>query len=505
MSGALAEQLVLLPDYLGQHLLLSLGALAAGIGLSLPLAIAVTRIRPLQAPVLMVASAIQTVPSLALLALMVPLLGRIGFVPALLALILYSVLPVIRNTVTGIQEVDANLIEAGRGMGMTPGQLLRKVQLPLALPVIIAGIRTATVWVVGMATLSTPVGATSLGNYIFSGLQTQNYVAVLVGCVAAAALALLLDGLIRLLEIGARRRQRGLLALAGLLLVGVLAAGLGPLLAGPRPDARASVVIGGKTFTEQYLLVELLERRLSAVGFAPRKVESLGSTVAFDALLAGRIDAYVDYSGTIWANYMGRDTNPGRSAVLREVRGWLAAKHGIRDVIPLGFENAYALAMSRTAARERGIRTIGELAAQSADLTLAGDYEFFARPEWTALQASYGLEFRELVSMDSTLMYAAAANGDADVITAFSTDGRIAAFDLVTLADPVEAIPPYDALLLIGPGVADARPGLLSALEPLHDRLSGELMRAANRRVDLDGESVAEAARWLDVQLQQAR
>jgi len=102
-------------------------------------------------------------------------------------------------------------------------------------------------------------------------------------------------------------------------------------------------------------------------------------------------------------------------------------------------------------------------------------------------------------------MYAAAANGDADVITAFSTDGRIAAFDLVTLADPAEAIPPYDALLLIGPGVADARPGLLGALEPLRGRISDELMRAANRRVDLDGESVGEAVRWLDGELRQAR
>ncbi len=504
MSPGLAEQLALLPDYLGRHLLLTVGALAVGIGLSLPLAIAVTRVRPLQGPVLMLASAIQTVPSLALLALMVPLLGRIGFVPAALALILYSMLPVIRNTVTGIQEVDPNLIEAGRGMGMTPGQLLRKVQLPLALPVIIAGIRTATVWVVGMATLSTPVGATSLGNYIFSGLQTQNYTAVLVGCVSAAALALVLDGLIRLLEIGTRRRQRGLLALAGLLLAGVLAAGLWPLLANPSAAARASVVIGAKTFTEQYILAELIERRLSASGFVPRKVESLGSTVAFDALLAGRLDAYVDYSGTIWANYMGRETNPGRAAVLGEVRAWLAAEHGIHDVIPLGFENAYVLAMTRAAASERGIQTLAELATQAGELTLAADYEFFARPEWAALQASYGLAFRELVSMDSTLMYAAAANGDADVITAFSTDGRIAAFDLVTLADPAEAIPPYDALLLVGPGVADAQPGLLAALEPLRGRISDERMRAANRRVDLDGESIGEAVRRLEAELRAA-
>ena len=168
MSDALREQLALLPEYLGRHLLLTLTALLIGIGLSFPLAILVTRVRSLRGPVLALASAIQTIPSLALLALMVPLLRAIGFLPAAIALILYSMLPIIRNTVTGIDEVDPNLIEAGRGLGMTPRQLLLKVQLPLAMPVIIAGIRTATVWVVGIATLSTPVGATSLGNFIFS-------------------------------------------------------------------------------------------------------------------------------------------------------------------------------------------------------------------------------------------------------------------------------------------------------------------------------------------------
>ena len=186
MSEAWLEQLALLPEYLSRHLVLCLSALGIGIALSIPLAVLVARSRKLRGPVLMTASAIQTIPGLALLALMVPLLGRIGFVPALIALTLYSVLPILRNTVTGIGGVDSNLIEAGTGLGMTSRQLLFDVQLPLALPVIVAGIRTAAVWVVGMATLSTPVGATSLGNFIFSGLQTQNYQAVIVGCVAAA-------------------------------------------------------------------------------------------------------------------------------------------------------------------------------------------------------------------------------------------------------------------------------------------------------------------------------
>lgn len=502
MNEALLQQLELLPDYLSRHLLLTVTALGIGIGCSLPLAIVVTRVRMLQAPVLMVASAIQTIPSLALLALMVPLLRAIGFLPAAIALILYSMLPVIRNTVTGIQEVDPNLIEAGRGLGMTDNQLLMKVQLPLAMPVIIAGIRTATVWVVGIATLSTPVGATSLGNYIFSGLQTQNYTAVLVGCVAAAALALILDGLIRIMEIAVSRRSRALVAVASLAMLTMLSVGLSPLIPAAADESRPTVVIGAKTFTEQYVLSRLIADQLENAGFRTRTVESLGSTVAFDALVAGRIDCYVDYSGTIWANYMKREHNPGRWSVYEGVMTWLEAEHGVQHAVRLGFENAYALAMRRERAEALGINTIDDLLPYAPRLKLGSDYEFFGRPEWRELTARYELEFQELVTMDSTLMYSAVATGDVDVITAFSTDGRIPAFDLVLLEDTRNAFPPYDALILIGRHALAKMPGIRRALQPLENAIDGDAMRNANKLVDVDSGSIVEAADLLKSQLQ---
>jgi osmoprotectant transport system permease protein len=200
-----------LPDYLGSHIRVSLAALALGLLVSFPLAL-VARNRPrLRGALLGFASIVQTVPGLALLALFYPLLlalaalsaqwlgfsfSAFGFLPSVLALALYSMLPVLRNTITGLQGVDAAITEAAQGVGMTPRQSLLMVELPLALPVIMAGIRTAAVWVIGTATLSTPIGQTSLGNYIFAGLQTQNWVFVLFGCIAAAALALLVDGLL---------------------------------------------------------------------------------------------------------------------------------------------------------------------------------------------------------------------------------------------------------------------------------------------------------------------
>lgn len=498
MSEALAEQLALLPDYLSHHLLLTITALGVGLGLSLPLAVLVTRVRTLQAPVLMAASTVQTIPSLALLALMVPLLQEIGFVPASIALILYSMLPVIRNTVTGIEAVDPDLIEAGRGLGMTPTQILLKVQIPLAMPVIIAGIRTATVWVVGIATLSTPVGATSLGNYIFSGLQTQNYTAVLVGCVAAAALALVLDGTIRLMEVATARRNSGLILIASAALIAVLTVGLWPLWSdAARTASRPQVVIGTKTFTEQYILAELIANRLAEAGIKAQTLQSLGSTVVFDALLAGRIDCYVDYSGTIWANHMHRNDHPGAAEVREGVEAWLRKQHGIEYVARLGFENAYALAMSREHAQALGIRSIDDLVPHAPQLKLGADYEFFARPEWSDLTSKYPLAFSQRINMDSTLMYSAVIASEVDVITAFSTDGRIPAFDLVLLEDPRSAFPPYDALLLVGPHALDKFEGIARALEPLRGRIGGATMRAANRHVDVDGGSIAEAAQLL--------
>lgn len=502
MSGPWADQLALLPAYLARHLELALSALAVGIALSVPLALLAVRRPLLRGPLLAVASSIQTIPSLALLALMVPLLRTIGFLPAFVALVLYSMLPILRNTVTGIESVDPDLVEAGRGLGMTDGQLLRHVQLPLAMPVIVAGIRTATVWVIGIATLSTPVGATSLGNYIFSGLQTRTPQAVVVGCAAAAALALVLDGLVRLLETAAARRsrRRAVAALAGLALV--VGGGLAPLAASALrgPDDRPVAVVGAKTFTEQYVLAAAIEARLEDAGFRVRRLDSLGSSVVFDALAAGEIDVYVDYSGTIWTNVLGRTERAPADEVLRTVTERLAADHAITCLGALGFENTYALAMREADAQRLGVATVADLARPAPRLSIGGDYEFFGRPEWESLRETYGLDFGGRRSMDASLMYEAVRTGDLDVISAFSTDGRIAAFDLRVLDDPRGALPPYDAILLVGPRLAEDD-AARAALAPLLGAIDGERMRAANMAVDVEGADASATGRALAASL----
>lgn len=513
MSPQVRAAFDLLPEYLAWHVLLSAAALVLGVAISLPLAIAAARRSALRWPLLGGVGVIQTIPSLALLALFFPLLlalsalsiqatGRgfsaLGFLPALLALTLYSMLPIVRNTITGLAGLDPAVIEAADGVGMTSGQRLRLVEMPLAAPVIMAGVRTAAVWTIGAATLSTPVGQTSLGNYIFAGLQTENWVFVLVGCAASAALALAADQLLGLIEKGAARRSPRMAAAgAAGLVAGVLLALL-PLASFGGP---AAYVVGAKNFSEQYILAELMAGRLQAAGANVRRKEDLGSAIAYRALASGEIDAYVDYSGTLWANVLGRTDNPGREQVLAELTRELKARDGVLVLGSLGFENAYALAMRQDRAQALGIASIADLSRHAPQLVMGADLEFFSRPEWKAVESAYGLRFRARRTFQPTFMYRALAR-DADVISAFSSDGRIAADRLVVLTDPRGALPPYDAVILISPRrTGDRR--LLEALRPLVGAIPVEAIREANFSVDRDQDKAtpAEAAEALSAKL----
>ncbi|ATQ43142.1 glycine betaine ABC transporter substrate-binding protein [Caulobacter mirabilis] len=514
MTDPFQQALKLLPEYLGWHVLLSASALLLGLAISLPMAIAAVRSPRLRWPVLAGAGLIQTIPSLALLALFFPLLlaasrlaealfgqgfSALGFLPSLLALTLYSMLPILRTATTGLLGVDPAVREAADGVGMTPGQRLLRVELPLAMPVIMAGVRTAAVWTIGAATLSTPVGQTSLGNYIFSGLQTENWVFVLFGCAASAVLAIVADQLLGLIEAGAARRDRRRISagLAGLAL-GVAVA-VAPLVAGGKP---AAYVVGAKNFSEQYVLAELIAGRLERGGAQVRRKEDLGSAVAYRALAAGEIDVYVDYSGTLWSNVLGRTDNPGRAVVLSELTKQLQARDGVVVLGSLGFENAYAFAMKRDRAEDLGVADLAGLARAAPHLKLGSDLEFLSRPEWKAVDAAYGLKFQSRRSYQPTFMYRALGGGDVDVISAFSSDGRIDADGLVVLADPKGALPPYDAVVLVSPKRAGDR-RLLATLRPLIGKIPVEAMRSANYSVDRDRGKItpAEAARRLEHRL----
>jgi osmoprotectant transport system permease protein len=499
-----------LRDELAAHLVLSLAALALGIAIALPLIVIAARNRHAARIALGLASLIQTVPALALLALFYPLLlslsalakdiglnggiPALGFLPALLALALYAVLPILHNGVAGLRGLDPAVREAADAMGLTPAQKLRWVEAPLVAPLVLAGIRTAAVWTVGAATLATTVGATSLGNPIFAGLQTQDWVLVLAGCAAAAGLAMATDGVLVLVERGVAQR-RPLLAWLGLALVALaLLWALFPAKAEQRP----ALVVGAKNFSEQYILARLIGSRLGDAGYAVTYREGLGSAVVFKALESGDIDAYVDYAGTLWTSELKRSDTPSPAAMRAGLARYLSKPGGARLLGTLGFENAYAFAMKADVAKARGIASLQDLVRAAPDLTLGSDLEFLDRPEWRAVGAAYPLLFKASKRYAPTFMYRALASGDADVITAFSSDGRIAADKLTVISDPLQAIPNYDALLLIS-GRCAADPHCIAALRPLLGHIPVAAMREANYQVDRDSakRTPDQAARWL--------
>ena len=496
-----------LGDQLAAHVLLSAAAIALGIAVALPLAVWASRAPAVSRAALAFASLVQTIPALALLALFFPILlslrsvfgeglPTLGFLPALLALALYALLPILRNAVTAQANLDPGVIEAADGVGMSPWQRLRLVEAPLAAPYVMAGIRTAAVWTIGAATLATTIGQKSLGDPIFAGLQTQNWALVLAGCLASAGLALLADTLLGTIERGFRERRRGLW-LGGILGVALgVAAALAAQFGGVRDGER--IVIGAKGFSEQYILARLIGQRLRAEGFAVEYRDGLGSAVAHSAAAGGEIDIYVDYTGTIWTNQMKRKDNPPREQMYREIVEWEEANTGMEVLGRLGFENAYGLAMEREAATFGQFNSIADVAQRGQAMVIGGDPEFFERPEWIAVRDAYGLRFAEQRNFSPTFMYNALQAGEADIIGAYTSDGRIVADRLVILDDPLGAFPNYDAVLLLSPKAA-GDDALKNALMPLIDAIDVEAMREANYAVDREEDKLTfdEAARLL--------
>lgn len=510
-DAAWTRAAAMLPDRMAAHLGVSAAAVGLAIAIAAPLVLAMTSRPRLRAAVLAAAATVQTVPALALLALFYPLLlalsglttrliglgvPALGFLPSLLALTLYALLPLLRGGADGLASVPPATLDAADGIGMTRHQRLLHVELPIAAPVVMGGLRTAAVWTIGAATLATTIGQRSLGDLIFAGLQLEDWALVVTGCLAAAALAIITDMALWRVETGLGSRNWRKASLGVVILTAMVAVVL-TLWWNARPpeSSQRAVVVGAKSFGEQYILAELLAQRLRDGGFPVTVRAGLGSAVAFRALKAGDIDLYVDYSGTLWKNALGRTDVAARAEMISQLRTELPRQHGVTVAANLGFENAYALAMKRQRAQALGITSLADLAVHAPNLSLATDTEFQQREEWTALQSAYALRFERLTAYTPTLMVRALLSDEADIITAFSTDGRIAAENLTLLTDPKAALPSYDALLLIGPG----HPKLTRLLSNLDNKISAETMREANWQVDRDEnkQTPKQAAAWL--------
>jgi len=472
---------------LSQHVGLVMISLLVAIAVGVPVGVAAARRPRIGGPLAAAANVIQTVPSLALFGFLLPLplLGGIGARTALVALVLYALLPLIRTTAAGLRSIDPAILEAADAMGMTARERLFQVELPLALPSIIAGIRVATVFGVGTVTIAAAIGAGGLGEYIYRGLSMVDSTVILAGAIPVALLALIADGALlileRVLSRPATRRPIAVVATAG---VALLLIGIGAAAAWPRGER---VVIGSKNFTEQVLLGELMAQAIERfAGLTVDRRLNLGGTFICDrALRSGDIDLYVEYSGTALTAIFKQPVERDAGTVLSSIRAAYAGT-GITMLDPLGFNNTFAILVREDAARARQLTRLSELPAHAAQWRAGFGYEFIEREDgFRGLAAAYGLAFREPPHvMDLTLIYRALADGQVDVIAGDATAGLIDALHLVALEDDRHYFPPYDAVPLVRSATLLRYPAVGQALKRLAGRVDAAAMRRMNFAVD---------------------
>jgi len=489
-----------LAGLLGQHVMLVSASTLAAVAMGVPLGIFSARRPRLAAPLMAAASIVQTVPSLAMFGFLlpVPLVGGVGARAALVVLILYGLLPIVRTTIAGLRGIDPVVREAGVAMGMTPNELLRQVELPLALPSIVAGVRVAAVVGVGSATIAAAIGAGGLGEYIYRGLSMVDTTVILAGAIPAALLALAVDGVLLWVErqLSARRRSgsRRATAAAAALLASVV------LLTSGVAARRTSgaIIVGSKNFTEQLVLGELVAQIIERdAGMPVHRRLNLGGTLICDgALLTGDLDVYVEYTGTALTAVFHQPISTDARTVFETVR-MLYAKTGRTLLPPLGFNNTFAILVRGADARALHLRTIDDAARESSHWRAGFGYEFAERPDgFPGLAKTYGLRFPGPPRvMDLTLSYRALASGQVDLIAGDATAGLIKGLDLAPLDDNRHYFPPYDAAAVARAETLLRYPQVRIAIEKLSGKISAEEMRALNYAADVEHRDIKEIAR----------
>ncbi|MBC2581005.1 glycine betaine ABC transporter substrate-binding protein [Clostridium sp. DJ247] len=494
-----------------QHIELTILAVLISVVLGVPLGILIARVKKLSTTVIGLSNIIQSVPSLALLGFLIPVLG-IGSKPAITMVVLYSLLPIIKNTFTGLTNINTSTIEAAEGIGLTQSEILTKIQLPLALPVIMSGIRISAVTAVGLMTIAAFIGAGGLGYLVFSGVQTVNNHMILAGAIPACLLALAIDFVIGKVEkvviptgikissnTSNSRKKRKLFKskkskiLVACLLLIVISIGA---FATYKKESNV-IVIGSKNFNEQLILGNILASLIenNTDYKVERKLNLGGTNIVFDAIKSGDVDMYVDYTGTGLVNIMKQDTISDSNKVYNIVKDYFHKNYKIAWLDPLGFNNTYVIAVKQETAKKYNLNNISDLSAVSNNLNLGSTMEFTNRPDgYPKLKEAYNLNFKSVKGIDGGLRYSSLEQNATQVTDAFSTDGLIEKFNLKLLKDDKNFFPPYYAVPLVREDTLEKYPELKPLLSKLAGKISEDEMRKLNYKVDngADPQKVAE-------------
>lgn len=474
-----------------QHLQISLAALLLAILIAVPLSIFLANYRRLAAWVLQLTGIVQTIPSLAILGLLIPFIG-IGTLPAIVTLVVYGLFPIVQNTITAFWELDPQLEEAARAFGMTRWEKLRKYQLALAMPVMMSGIRTAAVMIIGTATLAALIGAGGLGSLILLGIDRNDSALILIGAISSAFLAVVIS-----LILGGLTKRRPKILLLSFLTTAVLvvASFAQPYLL---PMGNNKLIIAGKLGAEPDILIHLYKELIEQDSHLQVEVKpNFGKTsFLYEALKAGSIDIYPEFSGTITASLL---TNPpqvanDQEAVYEAARDGIYQQDKLIYLKPMAYQNTYAIAVKEAYAMEHGLETISDLKKVESTARTGFSLEFNDRPDGKkGLEALYGLNLN-IQTMEPALRYQALELDKLDIIEVYSTDSQIIKYGLKLLQDDKHLFPPYQGAPLLREETLKQHPELEGILNKLHNKITATEMATMNYQVDVEGKSAKEVA-----------
>ncbi|RIP35942.1 ABC transporter permease/substrate-binding protein [Staphylococcus gallinarum] len=459
-----------------EHIQISFIALLIAALIGVPLGILLTKTNKISEIVMNIAAILQTIPSLALLGLMIPLFG-IGKVPAIIALVVYALLPILRNTYTGIAEVDPSLVEAAKGIGMKPGRRLTKVELPIAMPVIMAGIRTAMVLIIGTATLAALIGAGGLGDLILLGIDRNDSSLILIGAIPAALLAILFDLALRYMQ--GLSYKKLIISLTVIIIVLLLVI-IAPLLA----QKGEKVTLAGKLGSEPSVITNMYKILIEEETDNTVEVkDGMGKTsFLFNALKSNDIDGYLEFTGTVLGELTKEDLKSKQeNKVYQQAKASLEKKYNMTMLKPMKYNNTYALAVKRDFAKKHNIKTIGDLNKVSDEIKPGFTLEFNDRSDgYPAVKKAYGLDISKPKTMEPKLRYQAIKSGDINLIDAYSTDAELKQYNMVVLKDDKHVFPPYQGAPMFKQKYLKAHPEIKKPLNQLANKISDEDMQQMN-------------------------
>lgn len=450
-------------------------------------------------PTLAVVNFLYTIPSISMLGFLIPFSG-VGDATAIIALTIYALLPMVRATHTGMTNVDPAILEAATGMGGTRLQTLLRVRLPLALPVIMSGIRNMAVMTIALAGIASFIGAGGLGVAIYRGITTNNAAMTVAGSLLIAVLALLVDFILGFIEkrmqmrSHAAKRANRRLAIGGLAACGVaVACAVVPgLLAAPS----ATIHVATKPMTEQYImgnmLKDLIEQDTDLKVDITQGVGG-GTSNIEPAMESGDFDLYPEYTGTGWAMVLKNGGTYSEDEFDQLQAGY--AEKGLSWVGMYGFGNTYGIAVRRDVAEKYGLKTYSDLAKVAGQLRLGAEADFFEREDgYDALCQAYGMQFGSTMQLDIGLKYDALEQGSIDALVIFTTDGKLSQADATVLEDDKHFFPSYECGNVVRNQVLDEHPELRGVLEKLDGTITEGDMAQMNYEVEEEGEDPEDVA-----------